>query len=270
VRRALLYALLAMAAATFIYPFLWMAATTFKPASEVGTLSLLSDHPTFENYRVMWSRARVGRALLNSLLVATVNTAAVLVFGSITAYALARLQFPGRGLLMGASLAALLVPGQLTLIPTYALMVQLGWVDTYAALIVPYLFNVTGILILRQFFLQVPRSLIDAARLDGMSELRIIFTVFWPLAGPPLAMVGLFVFMGSWNEVLWPLLVIREEGLMTLPQLLTVFRMGGAAGPGGLAVQLAAAMVLVVPVVVAYLFLQRWFIESMTGTGLKG
>jgi ABC-type glycerol-3-phosphate transport system permease component len=83
-------------------------------------------------------------------------------------------------------------------------------------------------------------------------------------------MVGLFVFMGSWNEVLWPLLVIREEGLMTLPQLLTVFRMGGAAGPGGLAVQLAAAMVLVVPVVVAYLFLQRWFIESMSGTGVKG
>ena len=96
----------------------------------------------------------------------------------------------------------------------------------------------------------MPRSLIDAARLDGMGELRIVFTVFWPLAGPPLAMVGLFVFMGSWNEVLWPLLVIREEGLMTLPQLLTVFKMGGAAGPGGLAVQLAAGMVLVVPVVV--------------------
>ena len=269
-RRAALYLALALAAVTFVYPFLWMAAATFKPATEVGSLSLWPDRPTLDNYRLMWARAPVGRAFLNSLLVATVNTFSVLVFGSITAYALARLPFPGRRFLVGASVAALLVPGQLTLIPAYALMVQLGWVDNYAALIVPYLFNVTAILILRQFFLQVPRSLIDAARLDGMGELRILFTVFWPLARPPLAMVGILVFMGSWNEVLWPLLVIREERLMTLPQLLTVFRMGGGAGPSGLAVQLAASMVLVVPVVAAYVVLQRLFIESMTGTGVKG
>jgi len=270
VRRAALYAVLAVAALTFVYPFLWMAAATFKPAAEVGTLGLLPDHPTLENYRQMWARAPVGRAFFNSLLVASVNTLSVLVLGSITAYALARLRFPGRGLLLGTSVAALLVPGQLTLIPAYALMVQLGWVDTYAALIVPYLINVTAVLILRQFFLQVPRSLVDAARLDGMGEMRILFTVFWPLARPPLAMVGILVFMGSWNEVLWPLLVIREERLMTLPQLLTVFRMGGGAGPSGLAVQLAASMVLVVPVLVAYVFLQRFFIESFTGSGVKG
>jgi multiple sugar transport system permease protein len=270
VKRALLYGLLALAALTFVYPFLWMAAVTFKPAAEVGALSLLPEQPTLDNYRLMWARAPVGRALLNSLLVATVNTLSVLGLGSITAYALARLPFPGRGLLLSVSVAALLVPGQLTLIPAYALMVQLGWVDSYAALIVPYLYNVTAVLILRQFFLQVPRSLVDAARLDGMGELRILFTVFWPLAKPPLAMVGILVFMGSWNEVLWPLLVIREERLMTLPQLLTVFRMGGGAGPSGLAVQLAASMVLVVPILVAYAFLQRYFIESLTGTGVKG
>ena len=110
----------------------------------------------------------------------------------------------------------------------------------------------------------------DAARLDGMGELRILFTVFWPLAKAPLAMVGILTFMGAWNEVLWPLLVVRDEQLMTLPQLLTIFSLGGGAGPRQLATKLAAAMVLVVPVVAAYTFLQRFFIESLASTGIKG
>jgi multiple sugar transport system permease protein len=165
-------------------------------------------------------------------------------------------------------MAILLVPGQLTLIPLYTLIVQLGWIDTYAALIVPYLFNATAILMLRQFFLQIPQSLIDSARMDGMSELRILFTIFWPLSKPVLSIVAIFTFMGSWNEVLWPLLVVRDQHLMTLPQLLTVFALGGGAGSVG--VSLASAMVLVIPVVVAYVFLQRNFIESMAGAGIKG
>ena len=267
-RRAMMYVALAIAGLTFIYPFLWMAATTFKPAAEVGTLALVPDHPTLENYRVMWSRASFGRALLNSLFVATTITASVVVLSSMTAYAMARLTFPGRRVLGAATTAVLLVPGQLTLIPLYTLVVQLGWVDTYAALIVPYLLNATAILMLRQFFLQIPQSLVDSARMDGMGELRILFTIFWPLARPPLSVVALFTFMGSWNEVLWPLLVVREQKHMTLPQLLTVFALGGGAGTFG--VSLAAAMVLVVPVVIAYLFLQRQLIESMAGAGVKG
>ena len=129
-------------------------------------------------------------------------------------------------------------------------------------------FNATAILMLRQFFLQIPQSLIDAARMDGMSELRILFTIFWPLSKPVLSIVAIFTFMGSWNEVLWPLLVVRDQQLMTLPQLLTVFALGGGAGSVG--VSLASAMVLVVPVVIAYMFLQRNFIESMAGAGIKG
>jgi multiple sugar transport system permease protein len=267
-RRLALYLALALAAVTFIYPFVWMAATTFKPPGELGTLSLLPDHPTLDNYRDMWARAPVGRALANSVAVAGTITVSVLLLGSITAYALARLDFRGRRLLEAATLGVLMVPGQLTLIPTYALVVQLGWVDSYTALIVPYLINPMAILILRQFFLQVPRSLVDAARLDGMGELRILFTIFWPLARPALATVAIVTFMGAWNEVLWPLLVVRDQSLMTMPQLLTVFSLGGGAGTLG--VQLAAAMVLVVPVVLAYVFLQRYFIESMAGAGVKG
>ena len=263
-----LYALLAVAALTFVYPFLWMASSTLKPPGEVGSLALIPSHITLDNYRTMWSRAPFGRALANSVFVASTITAAVLVFGSITAYAMARLTFPGRRLLNLATMAVLLVPGQLTLIPLYTLVVQVGLIDSYAALILPYLFNATAILMLRQFFLQIPQSLVDSARMDGMSELRILFTIFWPLARPPLAIVAIFTFMGSWNEVLWPLLVVRDQHIMTLPQLLTVFALGGGAGTLG--VSLAAAMVLVVPVVVAYMFLQRYFIESMAGAGVKG
>lgn len=267
-RRTLLYATLAVAALTFIYPFLWMASTTLKPPFEVGTLSLIPRDITLDNYRTMWARAPFGRALLNSAAVATTITAAVLVLGSMSAYAMARLDFRGRPLLNAVTLAVLLVPGQLTLIPLYTLMVQLGWIDTYAALIVPYLFNATAILMLRQFFLQIPQSLVDSARMDGMGEMRILFTIFWPLARPVLVIVAIFTFMGSWNEVLWPLLVVRDQQVMTLPQLLTVFALGGGAGSIG--VSLASAMVLVLPVVVAYAFLQRYFIESMAGTGIKG
>ena len=267
-RRIGLYAGLGLAALTFIYPFLWMVSSTFKPLTEVGTLALIPDHFTVDNYRTMWARAPFGRALLNSTIVATTITLSVLVLGSMTAYAMARLRFRGGPVLNAATMAILLVPGQLTLIPLYTLIVQLGWTDTYAALIVPYLFNATAILMLRQFFLQIPQSLIDAARMDGMSELRILFTIFWPLSKPVLSIVAIFTFMGSWNEVLWPLLVVRDQHLMTLPQLLTVFALGGGAGSVG--VSLASAMVLVVPVVVAYMFLQRNFIESMAGAGIKG
>lgn len=266
--RAVMYAGLALAALTFIYPFLWMASTTLKPPFDVGTLTLIPERITLDNYRLMWARAPFGRALFNSILVAATITSAVLVFGSMTAYAMARLRFRGRPLLNAVTVALLLIPGQLTLIPLYTLIVQLGWIDTYAALIVPYLFNATAILMFRQFFLQIPQALIDSARMDGMTELRILFTIVWPLSKPVLAIVAIFTFMGSWNEVLWPLLVVREQQVMTLPQLLTVFALGGGAGSIG--VSLAAAMVLVVPVVVAYLFLQRYFIESMAGAGTKG
>lgn len=267
-KRALLYLGLVCAATTFLYPFVWMLATTFKPPAEVADLALLPRAPTLENYRIMWSRAPVGRALVNSTVVATLVTASVLIFGSMAAYALARLEFTGKRTLSAMTVAVLLVPSQLTLIPTYALIVGLGWVDSRQALIVPFLLNPTAILILRQFFLAVPRSLVDSARLDGMGELRILFSLFWPLARPALATVAIMTFMGSWNEVLWPLLVVRDQAKMTMPQLLTVFTLGGGAGTLG--VQLAAAMVLVVPIVGAYLFLQRYFIESMAGQGVKG
>lgn len=160
------------------------------------------------------------------------------------------------------------LPFQITLIPQYIIMVKFGWVDTYLALIVPYLMNALSIIMFRQYFKSLPQDLIDAARIDGCGELTIIFRILWPNSIPALITVGILTFMASWNEVLWPLIVIRNDDLMTMPQLVTLFVVGGSA-ESQLGVKLASATVLALPIVVAYLFFQRYFIQSMASTGIK-
>jgi ABC-type glycerol-3-phosphate transport system permease component len=147
-------------------------------------------------------------------------------------------------------------------------MVKLGWVDTYFSLIVPYLMNALSIIMFRQYFKSIPQDLIDAARIDGCNEISIIFRILWPNAIPALVTVGIITFMASWNEVLWPLIVIRNEELMTMPQLVTLFVVGGRA-ESQLGVKLASATILALPIIIAYLFFQKYFIQSMASTGIK-
>jgi ABC-type glycerol-3-phosphate transport system permease component len=160
------------------------------------------------------------------------------------------------------------LPFQITLIPQYIIMVKLGWVDTYFSLIVPYLMNALSIIMFRQYFKSIPQDLIDAARIDGCNEISIIFRILWPNAIPALVTVGIITFMASWNEVLWPLIVIRNEELMTMPQLVTLFVVGGRA-ESQLGVKLASATILALPIIIAYLFFQKYFIQSMASTGIK-
>ncbi|KUG25910.1 n-acetyl-d-glucosamine abc transport system, permease protein 2 [hydrocarbon metagenome] len=147
-------------------------------------------------------------------------------------------------------------------------MVEFGWIDTYLALIVPYFINALGIIMFRQYFKSIPQSLIDAARLDGCGDLQIIFKILWPNSIPALVTIGIITFMASWNEVLWPLIVIRDESLMTMPQLVTLFAVGGRAD-SQLGVKLASAVLLALPIILAYLFFQKYFIQSMASTGIK-
>jgi ABC-type glycerol-3-phosphate transport system permease component len=147
-------------------------------------------------------------------------------------------------------------------------MVKLGWTDTYLSLTVPFLINAFGIIMFRQAFKGLPQALIDAARIDGCGELRIIFRILWPNIKPTIITVAILAFMGSWNEVLWPLIVIRNEELMTLPQLVTLFSVGGRA-ESQLGVKLAAAVFLGAPIIIAYLIFQKHFIQSMASTGMK-
>ena len=268
-KRYYIYLTLTVAGITFVYPFLWMIAASLKPEIEIGTLGLWSKNFSLESYRLVVQKIPIWRALINSLFVSSCVTASVIFFGSIVGYALSRLTFWGRDLILGVILFTMVIPFQITLIPMYILMVKFGWVDTYLSLIVPGMVTAFSILLFRQFFLDIPQDLIDAARIDGCGDFTILFRIIWPISRPVIITVGIITFMTSWNDVLWPLIVIRNEKLMTMPQLVTIFAVGGQA-EARLGAMLAAATLLAVPIILVYLFFQRYFIESMATSGLKG
>lgn len=267
-KKLFLYIFMIVGAIVFLYPFLWMLSASLSPEREITSIVLFPSTFTLSGYRQMVEKIPIIRAFLNSLLVSLSITAGVLVFGSMVGYALSRLQFRGREIIFYIIIFTMTLPFQITLIPQYIIMVKLGWVDSYLGLIVPYLMNALGIIMFRQYFLSIPQDLIDAARIDGCSERQILFRILWPNAVPALVTVGIITFMASWNEVLWPLIVVRKEELMTMPQLVTLFVLGGRA-ESQLGVKLASATILAVPIVIAYMFFQRYFIESMASTGIK-
>ena len=267
-KKLIFYIALVIFALIFIYPFIWMLIASIVPENQIGGLTLWSSDFTLSSFKQMFDKIPIGRAFFNSLLVAFSITFGVLVFGSMVGYALSRLRFKGRDLIFYNIIFTMTLPFQITLILQYIIMVKLGWVDTYWALIIPYLMNSFAIIMFRQYFNSLPQDLIDAARIDGCNEFGIIFRILWPNSIPALVTVGIITFMASWNEVLWPLIVIRQENMMTMPQLVTLFAVGGRA-ESQLGVKLASAVMLALPIVVAYLFFQKYFIQSMASTGMK-
>ena len=267
-KKSLIYIILIVGGLMFAYPFLWMISASLKPEMEISRIGLFSSNFSLRSYIDVISKIPIGRALLNSLFVSTCVTCSVIIFGSIVGYSLSRLNFFGRDFIMGVILFTMVIPFQITLIPMYILMVKFGWVDSYLSLIIPSMISAFGILLFRQFFMDIPQDLIDAARIDGCNDLGILFRIFYPLSKPVIITVGIISFMGSWNNVLWPLIVIRVEKLMTMPQIVTLFKIGGQA-EGRLGAQLAAATMLAIPIVIVYTFFQRYFIESMATSGLK-
>jgi len=255
-KKLVLYIILISGALLFMYPFIWMLSASFTPEQELGKLTFLPSKFTLISYEKVIAKIPILRSFLNSLIVASSITLGVLIFGSMVGYALSRLQFKGKNLLFYVIIFTMTLPFQITLIPQYILMVKFQWIDTYLSLIVPYLMNAFAIIMFRQYFMSIPQDLIDAAKIDGCSELQILFRILWPNSIPALITVGIITFMASWNEVLWPLIVIRNENLMTMPQLVTF-------------VKLASATMLAIPIVLAYIFFQRYFIQSMATTGLK-
>ena len=268
IKKIVMYLALILAALTFIYPFIWMIGASLAPLHEVGTMTFWPKHPGFGNFKLMIEKIPIGRSLINSLLVAVFTTSLVLITGSMVGYALAKMQFRGRQLIFYIIVFTMSLPFQITLIPNYITMINLQMVDTYFALIIPFAVSAFAILMFRQAFQGLPQALIDAGRLDGCTEMGIIFRILWPNIKPTLVTVAILSFIGSWNEVLWPLIVIRNEQLMTMPQLVTLFAVGGRAD-SQLGVKIAAAVLLALPVMIAFLFFQKHFIQSMASTGLK-
>jgi ABC-type glycerol-3-phosphate transport system permease component len=268
IKKILLYTALSIAALSFIYPFLWMIGASFAPMQEIGSMTLWPSHPTWGNFKLMVDKIPIWRSFFNSLLVAFFTTSLVIITGSVVGYALAKMHFRGKQWIFYIIVFTMSLPFQVTLIPNYITMVNLHLVDTYVALIIPFSVSAFAILMFRQAFQGLPEALIDAARMDGCNETGIIFRILWPNIKPTIVTVAILSFIGSWNEVLWPLIVVRNEKLMTMPQLVTLFATGGRAD-SQLGVKIAAAVLLALPVMIAFLFFQKHFIQSMASTGLK-
>jgi multiple sugar transport system permease protein len=259
---------LSVGALSFLYPFYWMLLASLTPEKNIGSLGLLPHDVTLDNYTQMMAKIPIGRALINSTIVALCTTFGVIISGAMAGYALAKLEFKGKNILFFVILFTMTLPFQITLIPNYILMVKLNWVDTLAALVIPGLNNAFAILLFRQAFKNLPDVLIHAARVDGCNEWRIVFQILMPNVIPTVITIGIITFMNSWNEVMWPLIVIRNEALMTMPQMVTLFAVGGRA-EAQLGVKLAAAVLLALPVIIAYTIFQKHFIRSMATSGLK-
>ncbi|KAB2853982.1 MAG: carbohydrate ABC transporter permease, partial [Anaerolineae bacterium] len=229
--RSLSYILLTALALIMIVPFVWMFATSLKTREYILETPprLIPDPASFDSYRELFDLVPIEHMLFNSMLVAVIGTFGQILVSAMAAYAFARMEWRGRNALFTLYLATMMVPSQVTLIPLFILIRELGWPNTYQALIVPGLFSAFGTFLLRQHFLTLPRELEEAAFLDGANRLTIFWRVLLPLSKPAMATLGVFSFMGLWNAYLWPLFVARREDVMTLPVGLAVLQGGPRA-----------------------------------------
>jgi multiple sugar transport system permease protein len=254
------------------FPLVLLVGESFMHSNEIIRWPpiIIPGDPTLENYAKMFSQQDLAlpRWLLNSVFVAASYTAAVIVVCSLAAYAFARLEFPGRNILFFLFLATITIPSQVTFIPNYLLMRDLKFLDTYNALIWPGVANVFGVFLLRQFFMQIPRELEEAAILDGATRFGVYWRVIMPLSLNALIALGIFVFLNNYNDLFWPLLVTNRLEMRTLPAGLTV--MNGAYGTLDRGLVLAGATFASLPVLAVYIIFQRRILRGITLTGMGG
>jgi len=260
--------IVAVVMAIFLLPLIWVLSTSFKPAAEITAFppALFPKSVTLGNYVAMWHDIEFPRLFKNTVFFAGGVTIVALITDSLAAYALARIDFPGRGVIFAVILVTLMIPGQITLIPVYNLVNSLGLLNTFAALILPRATDAFGIFLLRNFFLAIPRELEDAARVDGTSEFGIFARVVLPLSKPAIVTLALFIFMANWNDLLWPLIMSTDGSLATLPSGLASFIGVHVRQYGPL---MAGSVLAMLPMLVAFLFVQRTFVQSIASTGLK-
>ncbi len=267
--RTLVTTVLVVGLIVWIIPFAWMLLGSLKTQGEI-----LRRPPTFwpeqvtgQNYVTWFAELDFSKFFLNSVIVATVTVIGNLLFCSMVGYALAKMRFPGKRLLFGLVMLTLMVPGVVTFVPLFVQTAQLGLLDTYAALVLPFLTGPVGVFLMRQFISDIPDELLEAARIDGASELRLFTRVVLPLCGPALATLAILTFLASWNNFLWPLVVSQSADLYTLPIALSLYSTGQHSTNYGLL--LAGSVLVIAPILVLFAFLQRWFIQGIATTGLK-
>ncbi|MEH2150202.1 carbohydrate ABC transporter permease [Nostoc sp.] len=268
--KALLYVLLTLYAIITLIPFLWALSASFKPLSEIvsGEPNFLPKIFTLDNYKQIFLQEPLfGRWLFNSVAIAISVTLLNLLLNSMAGYALARLRFVGKSFWFFLILAVLAVPAQITLIPTFLILKAIGWLNSYQGMIVPSMVNATFIFMMRQFFVNFPKELEEAAQLDGLNTFGIFRYIVLPLAKPALAAQAVFVFMGSWNNFLLPIVILFDPEMFTLPLGLNTFKGQYISYWNYI---MAASMVFTLPALGIYAFFNRYFIQSVTFTGGKG
>ncbi len=246
----------------FTIPFVWMVGVSVLTAT--GEFSIARG---IDNYLDVWNSGSFGRYFLNSLIVSTALTAGNVLFCSMGGYVFSRKSFPGKKILFFTVMMTLIVPAQLIMVPLYILMVKWNWLDTYWALIVPWLVNPFGIFLMKQFFDQLPKEIEESARMDGSGDWRILFRIVMPMARPALAILAIYVFIGSWNQFLFPFLFVDSDAMRTLPVGLAFY-----SGYQDIDVPhlMAGASISAVPMIAAFALFQKQIISGMTAGAVKG
>lgn len=276
--RILTYTVLFVGLLQALFPFLWMVSASLMSLSEVTFGRLLPQTPLFNNYVQAWEQSNFAQFMWNSQRITLINIAGMLLFCVPAAYAFARMKFVGRNILFALTLATLMIPDVATFIPNYLTVIWLGrfsdnllgipWLNNWPSLTIPFMASAFTIFLLRQFFAQIPDDLWDAARIDGAGHVRYIISVVLPLSKAPIMTSIIFQFIGSWNALLWPLLVTQSDEWRPVAVGLTKFVSTDA--PTALHLQMAASVIMILPILVLYFFTQRQFTEGIASTGLKG
>lgn len=265
-----MYALLLLIALMMLIPLFWLTSTAFKSMTEnvfQFPPQFIPKHPTLKNFVTVWQNEPFGRYFLNSILVASLTVTLNLLSSSLAAYPLARLDFAGKNLIFSAIISTIMIPFQIVMIPLYILTVQLGLKNTYLGVIFPAIASAFGIFLLRQAFQGVPKELEEAARIDGCNELGIWWNVMLPSVRPALVTLAIFVFIGSWSDFLWPLIVLDDPRYYTLP--LGVSKLAGTFSLDWRLIA-AGSLISIAPVLLFFLVMQRYIVPSEAASGVKG
>jgi len=265
-----IYILLIAGLVLMVGPFLWMVLGSLKPQAEFLRIppTFLPATPTMDNYGRLFEQLDFPRFFFNSSVVALAVTVGNLVFCPMLGYALAKLRWRGKRLVMGLVLATLMVPAGITLIPNFIMLSSFGLVNSYPGLILPFLAGAFGVFLMRQFMFGVPDELLEAARIDGANEFRLYWTIVVPIAMPVLATLAILTFLGNWNAFIYPLVMATEPNMYTLPVALATFATGQYQADHGML--MAGSVILVVPVLIVFIIFQRFITEGIATTGLKG
>ena len=260
------WTLLFLGGIVMVMPFVYMLAASFKFNNEIYELSLLPREPTLDNYRRLFERSGFVRWFMNSLVIGTVTTASVLFFDSLVGYTLAKFRFRGRYLVFVAILSTLMIPTEMLVLPWYSMAKNFGWLDTYWGIAFPGLMTGFGTFLMKQFFEGVPDDLLDAGRLDGLNEFQVWWQVAMPLVTPALSALAIFTFLGNWTAFLWPLIVITDRNLYTLPVGISSF---SGEFQTEWEMVMTGASVATIPTILVFLLLQRYIIRGIALAGLK-